>query len=76
MSLRRELEWKTTATAAGRAGQWKQGASVFSNLESIHREVQSQDLLPHAQEEQALCLVDVTVQLCKATATSAPSWHS
>lgn len=52
------------------------GCIWLSNLESIHREVQSQGQLPHAQEEQALCLVNVTVQLCKATALHiCLSWH-
>lgn len=44
------------------------GCICFSNLESIHREVRRQGLLPHTQEEQALCLVDATMQLGKAAA--------
>lgn len=34
------------------------GCICFANLGSIHREVLSQGLLPQAQEEKALCLVD------------------
>lgn len=48
------------------------GCICFANLGSIHREVLSQGLLPQAQEEKALCLVDGTLQLCKSTALSAP----
>lgn len=38
------------------------GCICFANLGSIHREALSQGLLPQAQAEKALCLVDGTLQ--------------
>lgn len=75
-SLRRATREEALSNSCGWSRAMEAGCIWLSNLESIHREVQSQGQLPRTQEEQALCLVNVTVQLCQAKASHiCLSWH-